>query len=82
MQDDKRVAQHLNTLVGTEEMRSRVDTESSLRSLLIRLLFKSQGTSFEEEVFDGLYREFEAFFYSDVAQYRVIAVLDDFHHGR
>lgn len=78
LQADPRVAKHLNTLVGTSEVRTRVDTDSCLRAFLIRLLHEQQALSPQEAVFDRLYNEFEDYFYRDTVRYRFISPLNNF----
>lgn len=41
LEADPQVAKHLNTLVGTNELRTRVDTDSCLRAFLIQLFAKA-----------------------------------------
>lgn len=78
LQADPRVAKHLNTLVGTSEVRTRVDTDSCLRAFLIRLLQEQQDLSLQEVVFDRLYKEFEDYFYRDAVGYRFLSPLNNF----
>jgi hypothetical protein len=78
LQADPRVAKHLNTLVGTSEVRTRVDTDSCLRAFLARLLQEQQDLSLQEVVFDRLYNEFEDYFYRDAVGYRFLSPLNNF----
>jgi len=78
LQADPRVAKHLNTLVGTSEVRTRVDTDSCLRVFLIRLLQEQQDLSLQEVVFGRLYDEFEHYFYRDAVGYRFLSPLNNF----
>jgi len=78
LQADPRVAKHLNTLVGTSEVRTRVDTDSCLRAFLARLLQEQQDLSLQEVVFGRLYNEFEDYFYRDAVGYRFLSPLNNF----
>ena len=78
LQADPRVAKHLNTLVGTSELRTRVDTDSCLRALLARLLQEQQDLSLQEAVFGRLYDEFEDYFSRDAVEYRFLSPLNSF----
>ena len=78
LQADPRVAKHLNTLVGTSEVRTRVDTDSCLRAFLARLLQEQQDLSLQEVVFGRFYNEFEDYFYRDAVGYRFLSPLNNF----
>lgn len=78
LQAEPRVAKHLNTLVGTSEVRTRVDTDSCLRAFLIRLLQEQQDLSLQEVVFDRVYNEFEDYLYRDAVRYRFLSPVNNF----
>jgi hypothetical protein len=78
LQVDPQVAKHLNTLVGTSELRTRVDSDSCLRAFIIRLLQEQQDLTLQEAVFDRLYKEFEDYFYRDTVEYRFLSPLNNF----
>lgn len=78
LEADPKVAKHLNTLVGTSEVRTRVDTDHCLRAFLTQLLREGQDLRLEEAVFDRLYKEFEDYFYRDTVWYRFLSPLNNF----
>ncbi len=81
LKEDTEIVKHLDTLVGTEESRFRIDTETCLRSLLTRLLEEQQNFVFQESVFNTVYGDFEDYFYRDKATYRCISTLNNFQAG-
>lgn len=78
LRDDLEIARHLDNLVGTEEFRLRLDADTCLRSLLIKLLQEQQGLTFREAIFDKVYEEFEEYFYRDMVEYRFMSPLSNF----
>ena len=78
LQADPQIAKHLNTLVGTNMFRSRIDTDICLRSFLIQLLQKQQDLSLQEVEFNKLYSDFENYFYRDVIELRFLSPLNNF----
>jgi hypothetical protein len=78
MKEDIKVAKHLNTLVGTAEMRIRVEAPTCLRRLLTHLLHEQDGLDFDEFKFDKLYEGVEDYFYRDTVEYRYLAPLHNF----
>lgn len=78
MGEDKRVARHLNALVGTGEMKTRVEADSCLQSLFSQLLHEQQGLSFQEAIFDKIYKRIEDYFYRGAVEYRCLATLNNF----
>jgi hypothetical protein len=75
MEQDETISRHLNTLVGTVESSSRVETDDFLDSVLNRLLRGRDGTAFHEDEFNKLYERIENFFYTDTLRFRVLAPL-------
>lgn len=78
LKEDKEIARHLNRLVGTAEMRSRIDTETCLRGLFIGLLREQKGLDFQESVFNDVYARFENYFYDSSLPYRCFSLLINF----
>ena len=77
MNADPQVNRHLGTLVGTTEFRTRMDVESCLLSLLLRLVLHQDGLRFNDASFDRIYGGFEDFFYSDSIRLRYVALLNN-----
>lgn len=78
LQTDPQVARHLNTLVGTFQVRTRIDIDSCLRWFLIEFLEKQQDFSLQEAEFNRLYSHFENYFYGDVIELRFLCPLNNF----
>lgn len=78
MEEDKKVARHLNIPAG-KVAEPIVDGDWCLLSLLIQLLQEQQDMNFQEAVFDRIYREFEDYFYRDVLEHRYLCPLTEFH---
>ena len=78
LEEDAEIAEHLDTLVGTDESRTRVDAKICLWLLLARLLQQQQDMTFHEPVFSKVYNEFEDYFHRDATEYRFLAPLNSF----
>ncbi|TET10797.1 hypothetical protein E3J84_03625 [Candidatus Aerophobetes bacterium] len=78
LRGDAQIAKHLNNVVGTAEMRVKVDTDTCLRSLFVKFLQEQQGASFQGVIFDKVYEEFENYFYRDTVEYRFLSPLNSF----
>lgn len=75
---DPAVARHLDTLVGTSQAQTRVDTESILRSILFRMLEGQEKAVFDEGQFERVYAEVEDYFWRDTERLQLIAPLQHF----
>jgi len=78
MQQDEKISEHLNTLVGTPESRMRIDPDRCLQVLLSRLLLKQQGVDFREDLLNQIYRALEDVFYEELLEQRVTSPLKGF----
>src|SRR5437868_15148938 len=70
LKEDEVIVKHLNTLVGTQCGRSRLETIGIIRIFLITLLRQMKGVKFQETIFESTYAAFENFFHSDAFTYR------------
>ncbi len=78
LETDLQVAKHLNTLVGTSEISTTVNTDSCLCAFLTQVLREQQDLSLQEAVFSRLYKEFEDYFYRDAVRHRFLSPLNNF----
>jgi len=77
MNEDEKVARHLNTLVGTKSQ-TRIESDDFLRSFLSKLLKDQQNVAFQEAVFEENYGTIEDYFYRDLLDYRYISPLSNY----
>ncbi len=78
MQQDKKISEHLNTLVGTPESRMKMNPDRCLQVLLTQLLLKQQGIDFREDLFNQIYQSLENFFYEKLLEHRISSPLNRF----
>ncbi len=78
---DPKIASHLDQLVGTSESRRRIDVESLLRSMVLRVVDRETG-EFSQERFNAATGSLEACFYRDTLTFRFLATLHGFSMPR
>jgi hypothetical protein len=78
MQADPIIAKHLGMMVGDGGTMARVDISTSLRAFLINLLLRANDLAVDASKLDGLYGDFETYFYSDVLKKRAFSPLSGF----
>jgi len=79
MNKDQTVSKHLDKLVGTAGMAVRVEATQFLTHMIKRLCKSyKQSDTFDVELFNKLYQDFESFFYSDEIQLAYIVPISSF----
>ncbi|HJH25591.1 MAG TPA: hypothetical protein C5S37_02200 [Methanophagales archaeon] len=78
MYENKTINKHLGKLVGTVESAIRIDVDTCLQRLILKLILDSGSLKFNEKIFTEYFEKFRKFFANDKLQFRAFAPLECF----
>lgn len=78
MYENKTINEHLDKLVGTVEWKHRIDIDSCLRMLILKIISESGSLKFNEKIFEEYFEKLRDFFTNDKLQFRAFTPLEGF----
>jgi len=78
MYENKTINKHLDKLVGTVKSAARIDVDSCLQRLILRIILESGNLRFNEKIFEEYFEKLRDFFTNDKLQFCAFAPLEGF----
>ncbi|RLG34297.1 hypothetical protein DRN97_02870 [Methanosarcinales archaeon] len=78
MYENKTINKHLDKLVRTVKSAARIDVDSCLQRLILRIILESGNLRFNEKIFEEYFEKLRDFFTNDKLQFCAFAPLEGF----